>query len=157
MGEEAEAVKSSSQSVDEMLDSYEKMILPAEDKGAMRYINMSQHELNAMSAEDCNEAAVMLTSLAFHVAKACNKLRAKIRYCNEAILKCIASRTANYRYNSPDERKALAIQEDDFASNTKRQEVSLSCRLERIDYLSLRLEKVADMFASLAATKRRQQ
>ncbi len=45
MGEEAEAVKSSSQSVDEMLDSYEKMILPAEDKGAMRYINMSQHEL----------------------------------------------------------------------------------------------------------------
>jgi hypothetical protein len=157
MGEEAEAVKSSSQSVDEMLDSYEKMILPAEDKGAMRYINMSQHELNAMSAEECNEAAVMLTSLAFHVAKACNKLRAKIRYCNEAILKCIASRTANYRYNSPDERKALAIQEDDFASNTKRQEVSLSCRLERIDYLSLRLEKVADMFASLAATKRRQQ
>lgn len=143
--------------VDEALDEYEKTVFPADDQGAMRYLSLTHLELNHMSAEECNEAAVMLTGLAFHVAKACNKLKAKIKYCHESILKCVASKTANYRYNSPDERMALAIQEDDYASNLKRQEVTLGCRLERIDYLALRLEKVADMFASLAATKRRSQ
>lgn len=147
----------SSKKVDEALDDYEKTVFPQDDQGAMRYLNLSHHELNHMTAEECNEAAVLLTSLAFHVAKACNKLKAKIKYCNEAIIKCVAGKTTNYRYNSPDERMALAIQEDDFASNLKRQEVTLTCRLERIDYLALRLEKVADMFASLAATKRRSQ
>jgi len=142
--------------VDQSLDEFERSVMPAEGQGAMKYVGLSQEELHMMSAEECGEAGVMLTSLSFHLSRQANKLRAKIRYCNEAILKCVAGKTGNYRYQSPEERMSLAIQEDDYATSMKKHEVTLSCRLERIDYLSLRLEKIADMFSSLAATKRRQ-
>lgn len=142
--------------VDQSLDEFERSVMPAEGHGAMKYVALSQEELHMMSAEECGEAAVMLTGLSFHLSRQTNKLRAKIRYCNETILKCVAGKTSNYRYQSPEERMSLAIQEDDYSTSMKKHEVTLSCRLERIDYLSLRLEKIADMFSSLAATKRRQ-
>jgi hypothetical protein len=145
-----------SMTVDQSLDEFERSVMPADGQGAMKYVGLPQEELHMMSAEECGEAAVMLTCLSFHLAKQANKLRAKIRYCNETILKSVAGKTGNYRYQSPDERMSLAIQEDDHATSMKKHEVTLSCRLERIDYLSLRLEKIADMFSSLAATKRRQ-
>jgi hypothetical protein len=146
----------SSAAVDQALEDFEKSIFPAEGEGAMKYVALSNEELHMMSAEECGEAAVMLTCLGFHISRQGNKLRAKIRYCNEIILKSVAGKTGNYRYQSPEERMSLATQEDDGTAAMKKHEVTLSCRLERIDYLALRLEKVADMFSSLAATKRRQ-
>jgi hypothetical protein len=108
-----------------------------------------------LSADECGEAAVLLVSLSFHVSKHINKLKAQIRYCGEAIMKNVSGRLSSYRYNSPDERMCLAISEDDFATKMKRHEVTLSCQMDRIEYLPLRLEKCADMFSSLAATRRR--
>jgi hypothetical protein len=141
--------------VQKALDSFEQSVFPVDGEGAMKYLSISQDELRMLSADECGEAAVLLVALSFHVSKQINKLKAQIRYCGEAIMKNVAPRLANYRYNSPDERMCLAIAEDDFSTKMKRHEVTLSCQMDRIEYLPLRLEKSADMFSSLAATRRR--
>ena len=116
---------------------------------------MSNEDFNKMSSEDCAEACVLLNSFSFHLSRLLNKEKSKLRWCNERILKVVSGKLTEYRYFSPDERMALSIKDDDYAQKIKLLSVKIQARIDRIEYLPIRIEKVSDAFSNLSYNKRK--
>lgn len=157
---EKELKVSEEEKFDSLLDSYENSIglssIPKDlEFTCMKYLYLSQDELKKMSSEDCAEACVLLNSFSFHLSRMLNKEKAKLRWCNEKILKAISSKLTDYRYFSPDERMALSVKDDDYAQKVKMLAVKIQARIDRTEYLPIRIEKVSDTFSNLSYNKRK--
>ncbi len=148
------------QKIDSLLEKYELSIglaaIPSEKTfPCMKYLYLSHEELSKMTGEQCSEASVLLNSFSFHLCRVINKEKAKLRWCNERILKTIANNLQEYRYFSPDERMALCIKDNDYAQKIKKLYNLIQARLDRIEYLPIRIEKVSDSLSNLSYAKRK--
>jgi hypothetical protein len=148
------------QKIDSLLEKYESTIglspIPS-DKNfpCIKYLYLSQEELSKMTSEQCSEACVLLNSFSFHLSRIINKEKTKLRWCNERILKSIANNLQEYRYFSPDERMALCIKDNDYAQKIKKLYNLIQARIDRIEYLPIRLEKVSESLVNLSFAKRK--
>ena len=148
------------QKIDLALEKYELTIgltpIPS-DKNfpCIKYLYLSQEELSKMNAEQCSEACVLLNSFSFHITRVINKEKTKIRWCNERILSAIANNLAEYRYFSPEERIALCIKDNDYAKKIKKLAGLIQARIDRIEYLPIRIEKVSESLSGLSYARRR--
>lgn len=139
-----------------ILDEYEIKVLPEDSKGALKYLSYVETDLNGMTYEECGIATVMLSNLAYHVHRCIQKEKAKLNYLKERLMKTIAPIMGQYTgYKSTEEKAALASEEDDFAQALKRNIVICQGKIDRIDYLPIRLEHCAQSFSKLQETKRR--
>lgn len=145
------------EALEKFLQNFETTILPEDGKGALKYLTMGEPELNVLSAEQCGEAAVMLTSLSYNVHRASNKEKTKANYLNKMLMKNIASRMGQYQYRTTEERMALAIAEDDYAIKIQKELVVIQAKIDRIEYLSIKFDNSAQMFNNLQSTKRKMQ
>ena len=157
---EKELKASEEEIFDSLLDAYENSIgLPSIPKGleftCIKYLYMSNEDFKKMSSEDCAEACVLLNSFSFHLSRLLNKEKSKLRWCNERILKVVSGKLTEYRYFSPDERMALSIKDDDYAQKIKLLSVKIQARIDRIEYLPIRLEKISEAFSNLSYNKRK--
>lgn len=148
------------QKVDAALEKYELSIgltpIPSDkDFPCIKYLYLSQEELSRMTSEQCSEACVLLNSFSFHLTRIINKEKTKIRWCNERILKTVANNLSDYRYFSPDERMALSIRDNDYAQKIKKLANLIQARIDRIEYLPIRIEKVAESLLNLSFAKRK--
>lgn len=143
--------------LDDILNNFEKSILPEDGKGALKYLAMDELELNALSAEQCGEAAIMLTSLSYNVHRAVNKEKARASFLTKALMKNVAPRLGQYsnQYKSNEEKMALAIADDDVAVNIQKHLVVIQAKIDRLEYLSIKLDNSAEAFKALQLTKRR--
>lgn len=145
------------EALEKILQNFEKTILPEDGKGALKYLTMGELELNVLNAEQCGEAAVMLTSLSYNVHRAFNKEKARVNYLNKMLMKNIAPRMGQYQYRTTEEKAALAISEDDYAIKIQKEIVIIQAKMDRIEYLSLKFDNSAEMFKVLQLTKRKMQ
>lgn len=157
---EKESKISEEERFDSLLDNYEKSIglssIPNNvEFPCMKFLYLSQEEIRKMTAEDCSEACVLLNNFSFHLSRTINREKSKLRWCNEKIFKTVSERLTEYRYFSPEERMALAVKDDDYAQKIKSLSVKIQARIDRIEYLPIRIEKVSDMFSNLAYSKRK--
>ena len=148
------------QKIDIALQKYELSIgLPAipndREFPCIKYLYLSQEDLSKMTGEQCSEACVLLNSFSFHLSRVINKEKAKIRWCNERILKSVANNLSEYRYFSPEERIALCIRDNDYAQKIKKLAGLIQARIDRIEYLPIRIEKVAESLLNLSFAKRK--
>ena len=148
------------QKIDIALQKYELSIgLPAIPNDRefpwIKYLYLSQEDLSKMTGEQCSEACVLLNSFSFHLSRVINKEKAKIRWCNERILKSVANNLSEYRYFSPEERIALCIRDNDYAQKIKKLAGLIQARIDRIEYLPIRIEKVAESLLNLSFAKRK--
>ena len=148
------------QKIDLALEKYELSIgltpIPS-DKNfpCIKYLYLSQEELNKMTGEQCSEACVLLNSFSFHISRVINKEKTKLKWCNDRILKTVASNLSEYRYFSPEERMALCIKDNDYAQKIKKLHGLIQARIDRIEYLPIRIEKVAESLLNLSFAKRK--
>lgn len=148
------------QKIDLALEKYELSIgltpIPS-DKNfpCIKYLYLSQEELAKMTSEQCSEACVLLNSFSFHITRIINKEKTKIRWCNERILSSVANNLGEYRYFSAEERIALCIKDNDYAKKIKKLAGLIQARIDRIEYLPIRIEKVSESLANLSYAKRR--
>jgi len=145
------------EALEKILQNFEKTILPEDGKGALKYLTMGELELNVLSAEQCGEAAVMLTSLSYNVHRAFNKEKARIGYLNKMLMKNIAPRMGQYQYRTTEEKMALAISEDDYAIKIQKEILIIQAKMDRVEYLSIKFDNSAEMFKVLQLTKRKMQ
>lgn len=148
------------QKIDLALEKYELTIgltpIPSDKEfTCIKYLYLSQDDLSKMSSEQCSESCVLLNSFSFHISRVINKEKTKLRWCNEKILSVIANNLSDYRYFSAEERMALCIKDNDYAKKIKKLSALIQARIDRIEYLPIRLEKVAESLSNLAYSKRR--
>jgi hypothetical protein len=88
-----------------------------------------------------------------------NREQARVRWAEEAVKRIIANklRGAGSTYCSYEERKLLAIRNDDAALKVDGLRIKAQLRIDRISYMATRVENVAKALLDLQQTKRRQQ
>ena len=143
--------------LEKILQEFEKTILPEDGKGALKFLTMDESELACLSSEQCGEAAVMLTSLSYNVHRAVNKEKAKAGYLNKSLMKNIAPRMGQYsnQYKTTEEKMTLAIADDDFAVKLQKALVICQAKIDRMEYISIKLDNSAEAFKALQLTKRK--
>ena len=148
------------QKIDIALQQYELTIglspIPSDKEfPCMKYIYLSKEELSKMSGEQCSEAAVLLNNFSFHLSRVINKEKTKLRWCNERILSSVANNLLDYRYFSQEERMALCVKDNDYAKKIKKLASLIQARIDRIEYLPIRIEKISESLSNLSYAKRK--
>lgn len=120
-----------------------------------KYLNISQHELKSLTAEECGEAAFILSRFATHIQQAYNKEQSRISWCDNNIKHTICNQITQYKANSYEERKLLATRNDEHARKLDDIRTYAQHRADRIAYLPTRIESMVRTLLELQQTKRR--
>lgn len=144
--------------LDKILDEYEAQIglkMPANNNTVEEYLNLTEESLRRMNPEDCGVGAALMSQFAFHLQKAINKEIARVNWADGAIKRTIANEISQYVAPSAEERKNLAIRGNERAIKLERIRVNAQARVDRISYLSSKVESIAEKLNSLQQSKRR--
>lgn len=142
------------------LDDYARSLgfpgkLPAEvESEVARLLALTPGQLSRLSAIECSEGAFLLCRFATHLQNALNREQARLRWAEECIRKIIAPHLAQQKGYSFEERKLLAVRDNDAASNIDTLRVKAQLRIERVSYLSNKVENMARSLMALAQSKR---
>lgn len=141
------------------LDEYEQGIgLPAvkPHNEAERYLNMNYDGINKLTPEELQAGAILLAQFSFHLQRSYNNELARSNWAESETKKIIAPDIKQYQGSSYEERKMLAIKENDIASQLQSIHVYAKARAERLAYLASRVEFLAKTFADMRHTKRKE-
>lgn len=119
-------------------------------------LNVSRARIRGMSAEECEEAAILLQQLAFHLQRRQNRCDSTVLWCEESIRWVIAREVVVGRGYLFEERKALAIRQNAVASRLQALKVQAEVLARDIAYLSVRIENQARRFSDMAKIKGKQ-
>ena len=147
--------------IDALLDDYEQSSgLPAYAPMAATEVHhlleLSPQELRGMSAEEVGEAAYTLESFSFHLQRALNREQARVRFAEETVRYLIGPRMRNITAYNWEERRLLAVRQDDAAQKAEKLRVNAQLRVERLSYLSPKVERMASALIQLQMSKRAQ-
>jgi hypothetical protein len=146
--------------LDLLLDEYEaKLGLPAwsfaETEGeAKKILSLSPAELRAMSATQLGEAAFILQQFALHLQRAYNREQARVGWAEENIKRLTARTVGSVKGYSLEERRPLAVSQDELACKFDALRVKAGCRVGRLAYLSAKVEAMARSLMALQQSKR---
>lgn len=147
--------------LDAVLDEYETQACglrhnsPVKLKNeAMNLLEIEPEELRRMTAEECGEAAVILNSFAFHLQRAVNREMGRAKWADASVKKAITHSLGQQRGQSFEERRLLAIANDEAAAKLDQIGVQAQLRIERLSYLAAKAESVAKSFMGLQSTRR---
>ncbi len=153
-------VEERAEALDNLLAEYEERLgvgavfHPEGEAESKRLVGMPPSQLHKMTAEECGEAAYTLRQFAYHLQKAANRELARVNWANESIRRVIATIVAHTRGASAEERRALAIREDDVATKYDVIRVLAQTRIDRLSFLGIRVSEMARSLEALQQTKR---
>ena len=131
------------------LDNFEnKLALP--DKFSIEIENQAKHlltispaYLRKMGPEELSEGAYTLSQYAFFLQKAINKEISCVKWCDESIKRILSREIPQQRAYSYDERRMLAIKENDATQKIDELRVKSQLKIDRLNYVSMRVENLA--------------
>jgi hypothetical protein len=118
------------------------------------YLNMSRDQMRKLSADECGEAGAILGLYALHLQTVYNKELAKVNWTNDNIRRIIAAQVKQYSAKSADERRLLAIRENDYAKRLDELRTWAQMVVDRLAYQSARVEFIARAYLALQQSKR---
>ena len=127
---------------------------PDSPNECMRLLNIPLDKLRIMTSDQCGEASLILHNFSFRLTKEISSKKALLNYYKECFFKTVSKYVSEIRYLSTDERLAIAADQDDYAKKLKFQIAKLQYIIDRVEYLPMKIDKVADMFNSLQITRR---
>jgi hypothetical protein len=145
--------------VDKALVEYEKGCGIPDTKfhnEAEQYLSMTHNQLQKLTAEQCGEAAIVLAQFGFHLQRNYNTEMARVTWADESCKSTVAPALNQYKAPSFEERKLLAIRDNDYATKIDAIRRWAKVRAERLAYLSGKVEFLARALLDLQQTKRRQ-
>lgn len=153
-------IKELSEKLEVLLIEYEQGLgikntnpqIPAE-----KYLTISQEEIAKMTAEMCGEASVILAQYAFYLQRSLNIEIGRVGWATAQIERTIAPVMKNYNASSAPERRMLAIKDNEYAMSAERLRMFAQTRVDRINYLSSKIDALSYRFADLQQTKRGKQ
>ncbi len=154
----AESLEDKLKQINEYLDKYEANLGIPQVKfhnDAEQYFNMSQIVLVKLTAEECDEAAIVLSQYSFHLQRAYNKELAVFNWLEEILNLAVNKQLSQYTAPSAAERKLCVINGDDYANKLNRLRLYVKLRIDKISYLSNKVEHLANTFKDMKQTRRR--
>ncbi len=150
-------MKEQLEQLDKLLDEYEqgKVGLPALqiNPQAQHYMNLTQEQLNKLAPDECGEGAVLLNSMALHVQRSFNKEMSRVKKAEAAITKIIVSILQQYNAPSAQERRELAIANNEAASKWLAIRDYAAQRAERLNFVASSIKNTAVSLDNLQRTK----
>jgi len=144
------------------LDEFENACsLPAKcpfevENESKRLLELVPSVLKSMTATQCGEASYTLQQFSFYLQKAVNKEQSRIAWAEECIKRIISSAINQVNGKSYDERKTKAIVQNDAASKLDKIRVESQSRLNRISFLSQKVEMLAKAMIQVQSSRRSQ-
>ena len=89
--------------LDSVLDEYESSLgLPSfndnfHDDTAKKYLQLTRNQIEKLTPDQCSEAALLLSSLAFHIQRSYNREIARINWADKILKSTIAGKEQSYR------------------------------------------------------------
>lgn len=148
--EESSTMEKRLEDLDKILDEYEvrlgisQQTLEANEQSVTNeVVNMAYSQLQKLSPRDCGEKAFVLQRYALHIQRAINREQTRVRWTEENIRALITPRLTQQRGTSFEERRLLAIREDDAAKKLDSIRVKAQLRIERLSFLTNRIDSMA--------------
>ncbi len=144
--------------LDSVLDEYESSLgLPSfndnfHDDTAKKYLQLTRNQIEKLTPDQCSEAALLLSSLAFHIQRSYNREIARINWADKILKSTIAGKEQSYR-GSWDSQFNQAIKEDGYASKISDIKRYAQQRADRLTYLSSSIKGMSDIFLSVQRSK----
>ena len=144
--------------IDTVLDEYEsslglpKFIDGFHDDTAKQYLQLSRNQIEKLTPDQCSEAALLLSSLSFHLQRSYNREVARINWAHKILKSCIAGKEQSYK-GSWDSQFNQAVKEDGYASKIDDIQRYAQQRADRLNYLSSSIKNVSDIFLSVQKSK----
>lgn len=142
---------------DESLEQYEESLgLPAfefAENEVKRFLTLPFSALKKLDYEQCAEGVFVLEQFGFHLQRAVNREQSRIRWATESIDKMISGRLHQQPGFKFEERKLQAIRGDDAAQKLDAIRMEHQLKLDRILYVSNRVESVAKALTGLRQAK----
>lgn len=123
-----------------------------------RFLTMSFQEQRRLTAEECGEAATVLSQAATYIQLETNKMTADIKWCNKCIDWMIADHVAEMgsRYTPTEYRRVIAIRQNDVCTKLDAIITQAQLRVDVMAYMPTQIRGTAKSFSDLQQTKRSQ-
>jgi hypothetical protein len=120
-----------------------------------RYLYPTSESIRRMSDEELAEAALLLSGLAVHAARTLNRERAKYAWAEARLKKGLATVVADAPGYAYDERLRRAAAGCEVAQKCLRLMALTKARADALDYLPVRLERLAADYQALRLSRRK--
>ena len=144
--------------VDAVLDEYEEGIgLPKfnpifHEDSAKKYLQLSRTHIEKLSPNECAEACILLTALAFHIQRSYNREIARVNWAAQTLKTTIAGREQAYK-GSWESQFNQAVKEDGYTSKIDDIKRYAQQRADRLTYLSSSIKNMSDLYLNIQKTK----
>jgi len=149
--------------LDRKLDELESRLgLPnavgEETKGeAARLLSLPPSALSRLTAEECRQASYVLSQFSLWLQRSANKESARARWAEEKVWRVLGAEVARQPAYDRRERLACAIAGNEEASEADRVRAASQVRLERLAYLSQKVDGMAGAMSGLGWSKRQRE
>ena len=113
---------------------------------------MSREQMEALSIEDCAQAAILLAGFSFHLQRCYNRESARAKWAANKIKSLISGKETQYR-GSWDSQYAQAVNENAHTKDLLRLKNYAEQRAERLTYLATSVKNIGDLFVNLQRAK----
>ena len=144
--------------LDSVLDEYESSLgLPSfndnfHDDTAKKYLQLTRNQIEKLTPDQCSEAALLLSSLAFHIQRSYNREVARSNWADRVLKSTVAGKEQSYR-GSWESQFNQAIKEDGYATKIADIKRYAQQRADRLTYLSSSIKSMSDIFLSVQRSK----
>jgi len=143
------------------LDSWEERVglskfeVPYVKDDAIKLLNLEVKERTKLTCEECADAVITLSQYSAYVSRASQRLEAEAFLLKEKFNQILGESIALQKAYSPDERKALAIKDNQFAQELDLQRVAAYTKAKRLYLYADRIDRVARAYEILSNVRRR--
>lgn len=142
--------------VEEAIQKYHSGIaLNLEKPDVAKYLTASEDYIRRMTPEDCSIAAITLTRYAMFVQKHYNAELAKVKWADQRIRAHIAPGVSQYSAPNAEERRAMAIDGDEFAKKLDQLRNLAQIIVDSLTNIGYQIGDMAKRFDNAAHSKRK--
>ena len=144
--------------LDSVLDEYESTLgLPQfnnefHDDSAKQYLQLTRGQIEKLTPEQCGEAALLISSLAFHIQRSYNREIARINWADRILKSTVAGKEQSYR-GSWESQFIQAVKEDGYTTKIADIKRYAQQRADRLTYLSSSMKNMSDVFLNVQRSK----
>lgn len=142
----------------EQLEDYlaKKGLPKPEVRSIDHYLAMSRSELSSYSPEDLGEIAYEIDAYAYYLQDLINQHESKRLFCQYQVEAIVGGNLSSYNIYGQKEKWLAAIHDNDHAKAFWENQNTQELIIQRLSFLSKRLEQISRTLESLQTTKRRQ-
>lgn len=136
---------------------YKRMSLNVEPNESIReYLNMTQAQLRSLSSEECGEISYILSQYSLYIQKEYNFQKSQHNWAVSLISYLVAKEGKNYgKYVKFEEKVNAFASENSYGNKLNKIIVETKEYIDSLDFISGRINQMANALIELQQTKRR--